>query len=74
MIRKLLRPHAARLASLLWRVFGVTHDPRVYKCRVCGKDCRRVHDHMTMGHAERLCSGCFPVEDRAGRVNWNGRG
>jgi hypothetical protein len=55
----LLRRGAAWLAAQLWERFGVTHDPLVYKCRGCGLRLRREHDHMTIGHASRLCNTCL---------------
>ncbi len=58
-VRKLTRQAAVRLAALLWHVFGVTHDPRVYKCRNCGVPCRWEHSWVTMGYAARLCGSCF---------------
>lgn len=73
-----IRTLASKAAIFLWYTFGVTHDPRVYRCRICGHDCRRVHDHMTLGHAERLCGGCFSnhcewavwIRINTGKASW----
>lgn len=64
-IRDTLRPIAIQIATLLWREFGVTHDPRVFRCKVCGIDQRREHDWMTLGHAARLCSECWRRRNNA---------
>ncbi len=57
-------------AKKLWDIFGITHDPRMYKCKLCGVPCKWVHSHVTMGYANRLCNPCFSDQNKAGKIDW----
>jgi len=57
------RESAQQKARELWEKFGVTHDPRVYACRLCKIPCRWEHDHVTIGYSRKLCGLCLAKQE-----------
>ncbi|MFI5297278.1 MAG: hypothetical protein ACHREM_04205 [Polyangiales bacterium] len=65
--RRAVMPLVRRIVAVAWERFGVAHDVRWYKCRVCGAPQYWEHAHITLGYAQKLCGGCFPKHEQKGK-------